>query len=290
MTRQKMLEEEKQRVALMKQQQLEQEQLDAFEEMLRRKELEKERLRVLEEFGKLRKSSESEEGPLIAGVDRPPVVHPGNESPSAPVLPGSRFTPTGPPAVDRSLKPRAFGSMYNTTTVDGLRLVDVPQELCIKFLQLADTNNARGIETCGILCGRLMRNEFTVTHVIIPKQCGGPDHCNTESEEELFLIQDEQNLVTLGWIHTHPTQTAFLSSVDLHTHCSYQLMLPESIAIVCSPKYQETGFFKLTDHGMDEISACRQKGFHPHTKEPPLFTVCSHVTVSERTVTVMDLR
>lgn len=38
---------------------------------------------------------------------------------------------------------------------------------------------------------------------------------------------------------THPTQTAFLSSVDLHTHCSYQLMLPESIAIVCSPKFQE---------------------------------------------------
>lgn len=38
---------------------------------------------------------------------------------------------------------------------------------------------------------------------------------------------------------THPTQTAFLSSVDLHTHCSYQMMLPESIAIVCSPKYQE---------------------------------------------------
>lgn len=38
---------------------------------------------------------------------------------------------------------------------------------------------------------------------------------------------------------THPTQTAFLSSVDLHTHCSYQMMLPESIAIVCSPKFQE---------------------------------------------------
>uniref|UniRef100_M3Y8P0 JAB1/MPN/MOV34 metalloenzyme domain-containing protein n=1 Tax=Mustela putorius furo TaxID=9669 RepID=M3Y8P0_MUSPF len=72
---------------------------------------------------------------------------------------------------------------------------------------------------------------------------------------------------------THPTQTAFLSSVDLHTHCSYQMMLPESIAIVCSPKFQETGFFKLTDHGLEEISSCRQKGFHPHSKDPPLFCV-----------------
>uniref|UniRef100_A0ABI7XGQ3 STAM binding protein n=1 Tax=Felis catus TaxID=9685 RepID=A0ABI7XGQ3_FELCA len=89
---------------------------------------------------------------------------------------------------------------------------------------------------------------------------------------------------------THPTQTAFLSSVDLHTHCSYQMMLPESIAIVCSPKFQETGFFKLTDHGLEEISSCRQKGFHPHSKDPPLFCSCSHVTVVDRAVTITDLR
>lgn len=174
--------------------------------------------------------------------------------------------------------------------MDALRQVIVPRELCHKFLQLADANTARGVETCGILCGKLMRNEFTITHVIVPKQYGGPDYCNTENEEELFLIQDQHGLVTLGWIHTHPTQTAFLSSVDLHTHCSYQMMLPESIAIVCSPKYQETGFFKLTEHGLEEISSCRQKGFHPHSKDPPLFTTCNHVSVVERDVVLMDLR
>lgn len=38
-----------------------------------------------------------------------------------------------------------------------------------------------------------------------------------------------------------------------------------------------TGFFKLTDHGLEEISSCRQKGFHPHSKDPPLFCVCIHV-------------
>ena len=46
-----------------------------------------------------------------------------------------------------------------------------------------------------------MRNEFTITHVIVPKQYGGPDYCNTENEEELFVIQDQHGLVTLGWIH-----------------------------------------------------------------------------------------
>ncbi len=38
---------------------------------------------------------------------------------------------------------------------------------------------------------------------------------------------------------THPSQTAFLSSVDLHVHFPYQQLLPEAVAIVCSAKYQE---------------------------------------------------
>ena len=47
------------------------------------------------------------------------------------------------------------------------------------------------------------------------------------NEEEIFDIQDQLNLITLGWIHTHPSQTAFLSSVDLHTQAGYQIMMPE---------------------------------------------------------------
>ncbi|MEQ2276215.1 hypothetical protein XENORESO_015839, partial [Xenotaenia resolanae] len=89
---------------------------------------------------------------------------------------------------------------------------------------------------------------------------------------------------------THPTQTAFLSSVDLHTHCSYQIMLPEAIAIVCSPKFNEIGYFRLTDRGTDEISSCKQKGFHPHSKDPPLFTHAGHVNITEDPVCMMDLR
>ncbi len=35
-----------------------------------------------------------------------------------------------------------------------------------------------------------------------------------------------------------------------------------------------TGFFYLTpDHGLNFVSSCRQTGFHPHPKEPPLFEV-----------------
>nr|XP_023023643.1 AMSH-like protease [Leptinotarsa decemlineata] len=136
------------------------------------------------------------------------------------------------------------------------------------------------------------RNELIITHMILPKQKGTSDSCMTMNEEEIFDYQDQHNLITIGWIHTHPTQTAFLSSVDLHTHCPYQLLMPEAIAIVCSPKYNETGFFILTPtHGLQFIANCRKGGFHPHPTEPPLFKVADHVRIENNApLEVLDLR
>ena len=62
------------------------------------------------------------------------------------------------------------------------------------------------------------RNAFTVTHVIVPKQRGGPDYCDTENEEELFLIQDQYDLITLGWIHVSPD---WVDTVDIRLSVSY---------------------------------------------------------------------
>lgn len=289
--KQKELDAERRRVAVLQRRQEEQQQFSRFEEMIRRQELEQERQRILQGFSA--PASPPHQAPLIPGVQGPPP--PYTLSPTPPESPGhstapATATPTPAPVFDRSLKPGSLSISGNSTSVDGLRQVSVPAELCSKFLQMANSNTIRSVETCGILCGKLMRNAFTVTHVIVPKQCGGPDYCDTENEEELFLVQDQHDLITLGWIHTHPTQTAFLSSVDLHTHCSYQLMLPEAIAIVCSPKFNETGYFRLTEYGMEKISTCTQKGFHPHPKEPPLFINGSHVVITEDVVAMMDLR
>lgn len=60
-----------------------------------------------------------------------------------------------------------------------------------------------------------------MTHVIIPKQSGGPDYCDTENEEELFHIQDQYDLITLGWIHVsiEVTVGTFMSLCeDLQPH------------------------------------------------------------------------
>ncbi|XP_041819049.1 AMSH-like protease [Chelmon rostratus] len=262
-----LLEEERQRVAALRRMQIESEQFRYFEDQLRRQELANRR---------------GEEAEQKAGTKVPEVTDGSCLSQQRIRDRNRQPTPVSQPA--------ATLAGVHTQRVEGLRQVVIPRDLTHRFLLLADSNTARGIETCGVLCGRLTHNEFMLTHVVIPKQSAGPDFCDMENVEELFSFQDQQNLLTLGWIHTHPTQTAFLSSVDLHTHCSYQLMLPEAIAIVCAPKHNDTGVFRLTGPGMSEVSGCRLKGFHPHSKEPPLFSVCKHVVVRDSKISLLDLR
>lgn len=114
----------------------------------------------------------------------------------------------------------------------GLRTLKIPSDTMRRFLDVARPNTLKNIETCGILAGQLKQHQLLVTHVILPKQSGTSDSCNTMNEEEIFDIQDQLNLITLGWIHTHPSQTAFLSSVDLHTQAGYQIMMPE-VKLLC---------------------------------------------------------
>lgn len=177
-----------------------------------------------------------------------------------------------------------------------LRNVFFSKNLIQEFLNIASKNTLNNLETCGILCAKLKHNNFFINTLLIPKQTSTSDTCTTSHEEEIFNYQDTNDLISLGWIHTHPTQTCFLSSVDLHTHCSYQLMLPEAIAIVCAPRHNPNlGVFRLTDpEGIRVITNCREPGlFHPH---PPGELYCDaypngHVSYSDDIkFKVVDLR
>ncbi|KAH7047732.1 hypothetical protein BKA57DRAFT_463240 [Linnemannia elongata] len=215
-------------------------------------------------------------------------------------------TPTGPPPalprkpVAQSTAPRLPPKIQIEEDVhefsQGLRTLIVPVRLLDRFLNIVRPNTNRKLETCGILAGVLSRNKLTVTTLIIPKQTATSDTCSTTNEDELFEYQSERDLMTLGWIHTHPTQTCFMSSVDLHTHCSYQLMLPEAIAIVCAPSHEKDyGVFRLTDPpGLQVITNCRQKPlFHQHPGEDDIYTdACDqgHVQLIDLDLDIVDLR
>lgn len=119
-----------------------------------------------------------------------------------------------------------------------IRAVVLPTGLRNRFMQMAEPNTRMNRETCGILCGSLVNNVYFISCLLIPKQTGTSDTCETEDEEGISAFCIESKLVTLGWIHTHPTQDCFLSSRDQHTHFGYQVLMPESIAIVCAPRHK----------------------------------------------------
>ncbi|KAJ1987281.1 hypothetical protein H4R33_002932 [Dimargaris cristalligena] len=154
-----------------------------------------------------------------------------------------------------------------------LRTMHIPFDILGKFLAKARSNTDRNIETCGILCGTLKRNEFFLNTLLIPKQTATSDTCTTTNEEEIVAYQMEHDLLTLGWIH----------------------MLPEAIAIVCAPQHEPSyGIFRLTDPpGMGIISACRDKRtFHPHQSDD-IYTEASepgHVSLEHFDFKIVDMR
>lgn len=156
-----------------------------------------------------------------------------------------------------------------------LRTIFLPPTLRTTFLRIAHKNTLANLETCGFLGGTLIANAFFVSRLIIPSQTASSDTCEMTNESQLFDYVDSEDLMILGWIHTHPSQTCFMSSRDLHTHAGYQMMLAESIAIVCAPSKGDTthggdwGVYRLTDPpGKKAILSCEQPGiFHPHDVE-----------------------
>lgn len=147
--------------------------------------------------------------------------------------------PSPPPKPD--LKPSTFTFKPSAFLENGspLRTIFLPPNLRHQFLKIALSNTQANLETCGVLCGTLISNALFISKLVIPDQESTSDTCETINEDKLFEYVDGEDLMVLGWIHTHPTQTCFMSSRDLHTHAGYQAMMPESIAIVCAPSKGE---------------------------------------------------
>lgn len=187
----------------------------------------------------------------------------------------------------------------------GLRDVHVSVSLMEDFMRLCQYNTKRNIETIGLLGGSLSKDGtcFNLNTLILPKQKGEPDRVDMLKEEEMWDLflpegQDEQKIYPVGWIHTHPAFDCFLSSVDIHNQCGYQVMLDEAVAIVMSPRDSQNrkcGIFRLTTPGgMDLVKGCNQTGFHTHqgtSTGQKIYELCGHVFVNPRIKhDVIDLR
>ncbi|KAJ6529083.1 Mov34-domain-containing protein [Mycena vulgaris] len=170
-----------------------------------------------------------------------------------------------------------------------LRTVLLPHATLPRFLAIPSGNTARNFETCGLLLGREVskgesgasgsgsgsggKTRYVVSTLLIPKQHATSDTCTMDEEEG---------------IHTHPSQSCFMSSVDLHTHASFQCMLPESFAVVCAPKSDPSfGIFRLTDPpGLQTVLKCTAKqAFHPYPDDADK----GHVQMRDAALEIVDL-
>ncbi|KAJ8490843.1 hypothetical protein OPV22_012564 [Ensete ventricosum] len=208
--------------------------------------------------------------------------------------------------VSKSSNPQTVSLQNELIRAESPQEVHISTVLFKSFMELAKSNTVRNLETCGVLAGSLKNRKFYVTALIIPKQEATSNSCQTINEEEIFDYQDKQLLFPLGWIHTHPTQSCFMSSIDLHTQYAYQILLPEAIAIVMAPKDgsrqvsvvaggRKYGIFRLTNPGgMSVIRQCRQHGFHPHQQPSDggrIYDHCSNVYMNPKLkFYVVDLR
>ncbi|RYO74216.1 hypothetical protein DL762_010541 [Monosporascus cannonballus] len=231
-----------------------------------------------------------------AGPDRTSLTpEPSRDLPKLP--PKVRETPTpSAPAKEKqrrvTFKPAAY-----LENGEPLRSIFLPATLRGQFLKIAADNTRRGLEMCGMLCGTTVNNALFISKLVIPEQTCTSDTCETENETSLLDYCIENDLLILGWIHTHPTQTCFMSSRDLHTQASYQVMLKESIAIVCAPRFEPSyGIFRLTNPpGLDHVLQCTQRAtFHQHSIDN-LYTAAGkppgHVHETEKLAfEVQDLR
>ncbi|KAI4127232.1 MAG: hypothetical protein LQ338_003308 [Usnochroma carphineum] len=196
-----------------------------------------------------------------------PPRRPGKEE-----IPRTQTPPQAQPmsSAPHDLKPTTYTFKPAAYLENGtpLRTIWLPPGLRHRFLSVALPNTRANLETCGILCGTLISNALFISKLVIPEQESTSDTCEMLNESDFFDYVDGEDLMVLGWIHTHPTQTCFMSSRDLHTHCGYQVMMPESVAIVCAPSKGDWGVFRLTDPpGMKSILNCTQSGlFHPHAE------------------------
>lgn len=192
----------------------------------------------------------SSERPASRGSEYAPLLPPKrDETPQqvafVPARPAkeelNRDDPPSRAPPQRDMKPSTFTFKPSAYLENGtpLRTIFLPPDLRHRFLSLALPNTHANRETCGILCGTLISNALFVSKLVIPDQNSTSDTCEMVNESELFDYVDGEDLMVLGWIHTHPTQTCFMSSTDLHTHSGYQVMMQESIAIVCAPSKGE---------------------------------------------------
>lgn len=115
-----------------------------------------------------------------------------------------------------------------------------------------------GQETAGLLIGHEESDTVYIDQIRVGEQKGNPVHVEISMEEltnaAIEISKRNDNKVIVGWFHTHPGLTAFLSSTDVKTQSIYQSLMPNAVAIVIDGiKYQKNYNYEDLDFGVFRV-------------------------------------
>ncbi|KAL1602814.1 hypothetical protein SLS60_006235 [Paraconiothyrium brasiliense] len=151
---------------------------------------------------------------LLSEQQPPPPPIPGkyaDAAPYAPPVPGKIPSTPQNDTLTTELDEFTFKPAAYLESGAPLRTIFLPTPLRKHFLTAASANTRLNLETCGMLCGILKNNALFITRLVIPAQTSTSDTCEMTNESDLFDYCDKEELMVLGWIHTHPSQTCFMT-------------------------------------------------------------------------------
>ena len=135
-----------------------------------------------------------------------------------------------------------------------------------KIIDWTSSNTER--EIGGYLIGKVSKNKLIITEAIFATAESNPTYVAFDNMMQFRIIEELERKgiseTIVGWFHTHPGHTCFMSGTDVATQQIYQALMPEAIAMVNDgnkfaksrkQKDYEAKFFRVgTDNKSYEVS------------------------------------
>eukprot|EP00438_Fugacium_kawagutii_P002423 Skav227972 [mRNA] locus=scaffold3773:2640:8668:- [translate_table: standard] len=157
-----------------------------------------------------------------------------------------------------------------------LKEIQMPHNVLTTFVQAAWSVSEVN-ETMAWLTGRVEqrgkgKNKRTVVQVsgmFLPKQESNRwsvwEPKDAEIPHQMLQHMQESETYVVGWIHSHPTFSSFLSSVDMHSQFQLQSDLAMAFAVVVDQD-RKPRVMRLSEKGMAVLAECKLDpcAFHEH--------------------------
>lgn len=149
------------------------------------------------------------------------------------------------------------------------RHVHVAQALLDRFCDVAERNG--DLETLGLLYASLS-DRYRIVNIILPPQQTTTCACIQSFSEHVLAYIEEESLVEIGWVHTHPTHGTLPSSIDLHTMAVRERQNSHDVTIIVAGRGSARSIhcWTLTDAAVVELEQCTQSPSLGHDNHEPV--------------------